>query len=383
MTIPLVDLIAQYEQIKPEVTAAIQEVLAKGQFVLGEEVDRFEQQFARYNQAKHCVAVANGTDALHLTLRALDIGPGDEVITAANTFAATAFAISYTGATPVFIDVRRSDYTIDVELLEQAISPRTKAIVPVHLYGHPADLDGILALSHRYGLKVVEDACQAHGAQYRGLPVGSIGHAGCFSFYPGKNLGAYGDGGAVVTDDDRLADRIRLLRNHAQHVKGVHLSVGFNSRLDTLQAAILLVKLRSLDAWNRQRRTAARRYAELLGGVDVGLPSEAPGVRHVYHLYVIQSDRRDELLRCLRDQDIGAAVHYPVPLNAQEPYRAARTIPQGAPVATSLSRTILSLPMFPEIAHQHISTVAEAIRSFHEQLPGRCPPRRIPASHVS
>jgi dTDP-4-amino-4,6-dideoxygalactose transaminase len=381
--IPLVDLVGQYQHIGTEVIAAVERVMATGDFILGEEVERFEAAFARYCRASYCVAVSSGTEALHLTLRALGIGRGDEVIVPVNTFAATAFAVSYTGAAPVFVDIDATDYTLDVELLERAISRRTKAIIPVHLYGHSADLDAILALADRYHLKVIEDACQAHGAQYRGRPVGGIGHAGCFSFYPGKNLGAYGDGGAVVTGDGELADRIRLLQNFAQRPKNVHLAVGFNSRLDTLQAAVLLVKLPYLDGWNQRRRAAAEQYGQLLSGMGVLVPATRSGVSHVYHLYVIQHERRDELLSFLRAHGIAAGVHYPLPLSRQVPYLAARAVPHGAPVATTLSRKILSLPMFPEITHHQLATVVYAIRSFDESHPTSFDRSRLSIPYVS
>ncbi len=364
MGIPFVDLRGQYNNLREEIIPALEKVMARGQFILGEEVGLFEKQFAKYCGVSHCVTVSSGTEALHLALRALKIGPGDEVITAANTFVATAFAISYTGATPVFVDVNPADFNIDPELIERAITPRTKAILPVHLYGQPADLDPIMDLARRHRLTVLEDACQAHGAQYKGRPVGSFGRAACFSFYPGKNLGAYGDGGAVVTDDPELAERLYLLRNYAQQVKYVHLDLGFNSRLDTLQAAVLLVKLRNLDTWNESRRSAAREYDRLLSGSDVVIPIESAARRHVYHLYVIQHDRRDQLLTHLNNLGISCGIHYPVPLIQQQPYLSAKTVPEGAPVTTLLSKRILSLPMFPEITKEQIQAVVSGIASF-------------------
>ncbi len=320
MPIPLLDLVAQFENIRDEATGAIQNVLQKANFILGEEVEWFEDKFADFCGAGHCVSVSSGTEALHLTLRAMEIGPGDEVITAANSFAATPFAIAHTGATPVFVDVKADDFNLDVDLLEEAITSRTKAIIPVHLYGQPADMDAIRTLAERFELKVVEDAAQAHGAIYRGQTVGTLGDAACFSFYPGKNLGAYGDGGAVVTDNSELADKLRLLRNYGQQVKNVHDSLGYNARLDTLQAAVLLVKLNYLEEWTHLRRAAADRYRDLLATSDVQLPSEKDDVRHVYHLFVIQHDRRDELLAHLKDREIYCGIHYPFPL------------PRGSPV---------------------------------------------------
>lgn len=364
MTVPFLDLVLQYENIRREVVAAVEKVMCKGQFILGQEVDLFEKEFARYCGVNHCVGVASGTDALHVALRALNIGPGDEVITVANTFAATAFAISYAGATPVFVDVNPTDYNIDINLLEQAITDRTKAIIPVHLYGQAADMDGLLGVAHKHGLRVIEDACQAHGADYKGQRVGSFGDVGCFSFYPGKNLGAYGDGGAIVTNNGKLAEEIRLLRNYAQRVKNVHSALGFNSRLDTLQAAVLLVKLRYLDDWNNKRRAAAREYRKLLFDSDVVIPLEKSEAHHVYHLYVIQHEKRDDLLAYLKEQGISWGIHYPIPLNQQKPYLSARTVPDGVPVSTKLSKRILSLPMFPELTKEQIHRVAEGIVSF-------------------
>lgn len=369
MAVPFVDLVGQYEELRGEVMAAVDRVLGSGQYILGDEVETFEHEFARYCGAGHCVGVSSGTEALHLALRALQVGPGDEVITAANTFAATAFAISYVGASPVFVDVNPTDYTIDVEALQAAISERTKAIIPVHLYGHPADMDPILRIAQKHGLGVLEDACQAHGAEYRGRRVGSLGNAACFSFYPTKNLGTYGDGGAIVTNDRHLADQVRHLRNYSQPAKNVHTHVGFNSRLDTVHAAILRIKLRQLDGWNGRRREIARAYGELLSTTPLGLPSERPGVRHVYHLYVVCHPRRDHLLSFLREHGVCGGIHYPFPVSHQKPYALARTVPEGVPVATRLSKRILSLPMFPELSREQIHRVAEVVMAFDGHSP--------------
>jgi dTDP-4-amino-4,6-dideoxygalactose transaminase len=357
-------LIAQYESIRNDIHSAMENVLSNGRFVLGEESYLFEKEFARYCGVDHCIGVGSGTDALHLSLRALEIGPGDEVITAANTFIATAFAISYTGAKPVFTDVKRTDYNIDVDLIEDSITQRTKAIIPVHLYGQPADMDGIMLLAKKYNLRVIEDACQAHGAQYKGLRVGSIGDIGCFSFYPGKNLGAYGDGGAIITNDAGLAEKIRMLRQYGERVKYVHPILGYNSRLDTLQAAVLLTKLRYLDQWNEKRRNVAEVYRDRLSDTDVTVPVEKSEVRHVYHLFVIEHKRRDDLLAALREKHIFCGIHYPIPLNQQKPYSSAKTIPKNVPVASEISKNILSLPMFPEISESQIELVVKAIRNF-------------------
>jgi dTDP-4-amino-4,6-dideoxygalactose transaminase len=364
MSIPFVDLAGQYEEIRDEVLHAMQGVLRGARFILGSEVDQFEAEFARFCGVPHCVGVANGTDALHLALRALDIGPGDEVITAANSFIATAIGITSVGATPVFVDVSPEDHNLDVQYLEAAISPRTKAILPVHLYGQTADMGPILECAARHNLLVIEDACQAHGAQYQGRSAGSFGDAACFSFYPGKNLGAYGDGGAVVTRRDDVAKRLRLLRNYGQKQKNDFSCLGFNSRLDTVQAAVLLVKLRYLDQWNEARRISAGYYSEALGDCDLVLPQELPGRRHVYHLYVVQHEQRDELMRALSEQGIQCGIHYPAPIPYTEPFRGARTVPEGIPVSAAMCRRILSLPMCPRLAPEQISRVAEAVAEF-------------------
>jgi len=362
--IPLVNLVGQYVNLRHEILPAMENVILKGNFILGEEVGLFEKEFAKYCGVKYCVGVASGTDALHLSIKALGIGPGDEVITAANTFIATAFAISYTGADPVLVDVTSTDYNIDANLIEEAITERTKAIIPVHLFGQPAEMDGIMGLAHKYNLKIIEDACQAHGATYDGRPVGSIGDVGCFSFYPGKNLGAYGDGGAVVTNNTDICDRVRELRDYGQKMKYIHGTIGYNSRLDSIQAAILRVKLRHLDEWNEKRARAAQIYGDLLTGTDVVLPVAKPNVRHVYHLYVIQHERRDELNSALNSKGIFCGIHYPVPIVHQKPYLDAKAIPEILPVTNDLSTKILSLPMFPEISEEQIHMVVKAIKSF-------------------
>ena len=364
MAVPFLDLVSQFGNLRDEMLPAIERILQSAQFILGEEVELFEEKFAAFCGAEHCVGLSSGTEALHLALRALEIGPGDEVITVANTFAATAFAIAYTGADPVFVDVRRTDYNLDTDLLEQAISSRTKAIVPVHLYGQPADMDAIMAIAEKHGLRVVEDACQAHGALSGQRPVGALGDVGCFSFYPGKNLGAYGDGGAVVTNNAQLADKIRLLRNYGQRVKNEHSMLGYNARLDALQAAILLVKLNHLADWNERRRGLADSYREALAHSDVILPSENVGTRHVYHLFVIQHDQRDDLRTFLEEHEVYCGIHYPVPLPEAAPFQTARSVPDGVPVATELSKRILSLPMFPEMTAEQVGHVADAVASF-------------------
>ena len=355
--IPFVDLQIQYRSIASEVHAAIEPVMANARFILGEEVRLFEQEFAIFCRARHCISVANGTDALHLILRAFDIGPGDEVITQTNTFIATALAISFAGAKPVLVDCDPETYQLDVKRLEAAITPRTKAIMPVHLYGQPADLDAILAVAKRHGLRVIEDACQAHGAEYRGRPVGTFGDAAGFSFYPGKNLGAYGDGGAITTNDDTLAIRLRALRDYGQSVKYHHEFKGFNSRLDTVQAAILRVKLKRLAAWNDARRRAAAAYAAGLKSIGIEPPREVSHGKHVWHLYVIQVADRARVMQRLADAGVASSIHYPVPVHLQKAYAELGYRRGSLPVAEAAADRILSLPMFPELTQEQVSEV--------------------------
>lgn len=368
MNIPLIDLPGQFRELREEVLSAVEGVMRNARFILGEEVERFEHAFAAYCGAAHCVGLANGTDALHLALRALDIGPGDEVIVPANTFIATAIAVKSVGATPVFVDVSADDFNLDVPLFASAVTPRTKAVLPVHLYGQPADMQAVLRVAADHGLKVIEDACQAHGASYQGRRVGTFGHAACFSFYPGKNLGAYGDGGAVVTDDPEFAERLRLLRNYGQKAKNEFSLLGFNSRLDTMQAAVLLVKLKYLDRWNDIRRAWADAYREELADAGLILPREMPGRRHVYHLFVVQHPERDDLLAHLQSCGVQGGIHYPAPLPHTLPFRAAPSVPVGVPTSATLSRRILSLPMCPQLTRDQLAQVAEAIRSFAERV---------------
>ncbi|MHB0870309.1 MAG: DegT/DnrJ/EryC1/StrS family aminotransferase [Chloroflexota bacterium] len=359
--VPFVDLGIQYQAIRGEIDEAISRVLEGTDFVLGKEVDLFEQEFAALCEVSHAVGVDSGTSALELALRALGIGPCDEVVTAANSFIATALAISYTGATPVLVDVDPESYTIDVSRLEASISDRTRAVVPVHLYGHPADMDPILEISRRNGLFVVEDACQAHGARYKGKRVGSLGHAAAFSFYPGKNLGAYGDGGIVVTDDGRVAEAIRSLRNYGQREKYHHLVRGFNRRLDTLQAAVLRVKLRHLEEWNAARRRHAARYTELLAASPMVLPSEADYAESVNHLYVIRVADRDGLAAHLRENGVATGIHYPIPIHLQPAYRDLGYERGSFPVTEGYADQILSLPIYPELTSELLARVADAV----------------------
>jgi dTDP-4-amino-4,6-dideoxygalactose transaminase len=369
MRIPLVELAGQYQMLRDEILPAMDGVMSRAQFILGDDVARFEEEFAAFCGARHCVGVASGLDALQLALRAVGVGPGDEVITAANTFIASALAITHAGATPVLVDVREDDFNLDPQAVERAITPRTKAILPVHLYGQPARMDEIMDIARRHGLKVVEDACQAHGARYGRDRAGAIGDAGCFSFYPGKNLGGYGDGGAVVTNDPEIAERLRLDRNYGSRVKYIHESDGYNSRLDTIQATVLRVKLRRLEGWNARRRELAALYRELLADADVLLPAEMRGVEHVWHLFVIRHPERDRLIADLHARGIGAGVHYPIPIHEQAPYAGIRTVPDNAPVSTLLSRQILSLPLYPEMTEAQVAEVAEAVRECAARTP--------------
>jgi len=364
MRIPLVDLASQHREIKGELEAAVHEVMERGDFILGEEVARFEDEFAAFCGAGHAVGVASGLAALELTLRAYGIGPGDEVIVPAFTFVATAAAVTFAGAEPIFVDVDPSSYCIDVEHVEAVVTARTRAILPVHLYGLPAEMDGLLRVAKKHGLVVIEDACQAHGASYRGRRTGSLGHAGAFSFYPSKNLGAFGDGGIVVTDDGDVADKIRAMRNCGQKTKNVHELAPFNHRLDTLQAAILRTKLCFLDRWNESRRRIAASYDELLEDCAVVTPVTPIEARHVYHLYVVRSTRRDALQAYLREHEIGSAVHYPTPVHLQ-PFYEGRGFRQGQfPVAERLASEVLSLPMYPFMPGEHLQFVAATIEAF-------------------
>lgn len=362
--VPFVDLAAQYALIGHEVESAMREVLRKTNFILGEEVRLFEEAFAAYCEVGYAVGVDSGTSALELALRALGVGPGDEVITAANTFIATVLAITDSGATPVLVDVDPLTYNIDPEKLARAITRRTKAIIPVHLYGQPADMDAVQEIAQRQGLLVVEDACQAHGARYKGARAGSLGHAAAFSFYPSKNLGAYGDGGMVVTDDPEVAETVRMLRNYGQREKYVHLVPGYNRRLDTLQAAVLGVKLPHLDRWNEARREHARVYGLALQGAAVTLPVVAGYAEPVYHLYAILADERDGLQEALRRQGVAAGIHYPIPIHLQPAYRHLGYEAGDFPVTERCARQALSLPMYPELTPEAIARVAGAIHSY-------------------
>ena len=359
--IPLVDLGAQYQIIKADVRRAIDRVLESSQYVLGPEVAAFEEEFAACCRVEHAIGVNSGTSALHLALLAAGVGPGDEVITVPFTFIATAAAVAYTGATPVFVDVDPVSYNMDPTPLEAAITPRTRAIMPVHLYGQPADMDPIMAVAARHNLTVIEDAAQAHGAEYRGRRAGSIGHIGCFSFYPAKNLGAYGEGGAITTNDAAIAHRLRLLRDWGTESKYHHEVLGYNYRLETLQAAILRVKLRHLEAWTEARRAHASRYDELLAGGLVGVPRARADSRHVYHIYAVRTSQRAELQQALGAAGIQTGIHYPIPVHLQPAFAALGHGPGSFPHAESAAREVLSLPMFAELTDEQILAVAAAV----------------------
>ena len=361
--VPFVDLVQQYRDIEAEVREAVSSVLEKGDFILGAAVREFEKEFATFNQVPHCVGVADGTDALHLALLALGVGPGDEVVVPTHTYIASALAISSTGAKPVFVDCDPVYYSVDIHSIEKALSPRTKAIMPVHLYGHPANMDPILKIAKERKLFVIEDTAQAHGATYKGRICGTMGDVGCFSFYPGKNLGAYGDGGAVVTRDAALAEKIGLLRNYGQKVKYVHTMKGFNSRLDTVQAAVLRVKLKYLCKWNENRRNAAILYKKLLGNGGLGLPGMANYANPVWHLFVVQTGDRPEMQKRLDAAGISHGIHYPIPVHLQEAYRDAGHRRGDFPVSEQLADRILSLPMFPEITEDEIRRVCNVLLS--------------------
>jgi len=363
MSVPFVDLKAQYRTIRGEVETAIHDVIESSGFVLGPAVERFEAEFADYLGVDFVIGINSGTMALQLALLALGVGPGDEVIVPAHTFVATAAAVSHVGARPVLVDVLARSGNLDPSLLDGAITPRTRAILPVHLYGQPADLDPILEFAEPRGIAVIEDACQAHGALYRGLPVGTFGIASCFSFYPGKNLGAYGEAGAVATDDPAIAARIRRLRNHGERERYRHVEIGFNARMEGIQGAVLSVKLRHLDEWNDARRARAANYDAALSDLDLELPGVEPDRNHVYHLYVVRTEDRDGLRRHLADQGIQTGLHYPVPIHLQEAYRGLGYHEGAFPVAERWADRCLSLPMYAELTTAQLDQVVEGVRS--------------------
>lgn len=363
--IPLVDLKAQYLAIKDEMDAAVHRIMDNTSFIMGPEVQKLEEAFAKFCGTRYAIGVASGTAALHLALAALEIGPGDEVVTVSHTFIATAEPIATLGARAVFVDVDPAYFTLDPAKLEAAITPRTRAIIVVHLYGQCADMDAINTIASKHDIPVIEDAAQAHGATYKGGTTGQLGRLACFSFYPGKNLGGYGDGGAVATDDLALTERIRKLRNHGRRDKYVHDEVGYGERLDALQAAILGVKLPYLAGWNERRRHWASRYTELLSDVpEITLPAVRPEGDHVFHLYVIQTSARDELLDYLKQSHVMAGIHYPLPLHLQPAFDHLGYHAGDFPVTERLADTILSLPLFPELTETDVARVAETVRAF-------------------
>ena len=375
MSIPFLNLKPQHQTLKKEILAALEEVLDSTAFAGGSFVTKFEEQFAPYCHTKYAVGVGNGTDALWFALLALGVGPGDEVITVPHTFIATAEAITYCGARPVFVDIDEATCTMDPKGIEKAITPRTKAIIPVHLYGQVADMDPILEIARKHKLPVIEDACQAHGAEYKGRRAGSIGDAGCFSFYPGKNLGACGEAGAVVTNNPELRAKIAMYRDHGQAKKYFHSVVGWNGRMDGFQGAILSIKLAHLPAWTDARRTHAAAYDELLANTHgVLTPIQAKYSRHVYHLYVIRVNDREGLISALGEQGITCGIHYPEPLHLQEAYRNLGYARGAFPVAERVASEIVSLPMYPELTRQDTKAVAAAVKAFvarDEMAPAR------------
>ncbi len=363
MTVPFLDLSAAYLELKDELDAAYQRVMDSGWYILGPEVEQFEADYAAYCEADHCIGVANGLDALHLCLRALGIGPGDEVIVPSNTYIATWLAVSQAGATPVPVEPDERTYNIDPARIEAAITPRTRAVIPVHLYGQPADLDPILDIARRHGLKVIEDAAQAHGARYKGKRIGAHGDAVAWSFYPGKNLGALGDGGAVTTNDPELAERLRVLRNYGSRVKYVHEVPGYNSRLDPLQAALLAVKLRHLDAWNDRRRAIAATYLDGLADTGLTLPHVPTWADPVWHLFVVRHPERDALQRSLSAAGIGTLIHYPIPPHKQDAYAEAGHAADTFPLAARIADEVLSLPMGPQLSAAGVDHVVARLIS--------------------
>jgi dTDP-4-amino-4,6-dideoxygalactose transaminase len=365
MQVPFLDLKAQNDPLRAEILSSIEEVIDKSAFAGGPFVAKFEEEFAAYCQTQTAIGVGNGTDALWFALLALGVGPGDEVITVAHTFMATAEAISYCGAKPVFVDIDATTYTMDPALLEKAITRKTKAIIPVHLYGQMADMDPIMEIAIRHKLPVIEDACQAHGATYKGRKAGSIGLAGCFSFYPGKNLGAFGEAGAVVTNDRAFADKIRVLRDHGQEKKYFHSMVGWNGRMDGIQAAVLRVKLKSLERGNAARRENARLYgAHLVDNENLVLPTSTSENAHVFHLYVVRVKDRDNVLQDLAARGISCGIHYPRPVHLQKAYEGLGLGPGSLPITEMCADEALSLPMFPELTPAQVNAVAQELNAL-------------------
>ena len=364
MSIPFLDLGASYRELRREIDEAIQRVLESGWYIFGPEVEAFESEYATYCDAAHCVSVANGLDALHLALRSMDVGPGDEVIVPSNTYIATWLAVSQCGAKPVPVEPTEATYNMNPALVEAAITPRTKVILPVHLYGQPADLDPIMVIARKHGLRVLEDGAQAHGARYKGKRIGSHGDAVAWSFYPGKNLGALGDGGAVTTNDQDLADRIRVLRNYGSRVKYVNEVQGFNSRLDPIQATVLRVKLHHLDAWNLRRSALAQLYQRGLTDVGLRLPGVPEWAEPVWHLFVVRHVQRDALQHYLNEAGIGSLIHYPIPPHKQKAYSAEGFAPNAFPLASRMADEVLSLPLGPQLPADGARAVCEVMAQW-------------------
>jgi dTDP-4-amino-4,6-dideoxygalactose transaminase len=369
LKVKFVDLSAQHKPLETEIKEVFNRVLANCSFVLGPEVEKFEKMFATYCGAEHCIAVTNGTAALQLVLQGLGVGPGDEVITVAHTFIATAEAINATGARPVFVDIDPVSYTMDPAKLEATITPRTKAIIPVHLYGQPADMDAINAIAGKHNIPVIEDSCQAHGAKYKGRPTGSLGRAACFSFYPSKNLGACGEGGAITTSDPELAKKVRMLRDHGSVKKYEHDFPAYNLRLEGIQGGVLAVKLPHLNGWNENRRNLAKRYNELFAGTKIVTPKQLPYAEHVYHLYVVVVEDREALRKALSEQGIENGLHYPIPLHLQKAYAYLGYQKGDFPVSEHVASNHVSLPMYAELPIEHVEHVAKTVLEILECQP--------------
>lgn len=368
MSVPLVDLKAQYQPLKEEILGRIEEILDGMHLFLGPNVQALEKEFAEFSDVEHAVGVSDGTTALQLALMACDVGHGDEVITVSHTFIATAESIALTGAKPVFVDVDETTYAMDVAQIDAAITPSTKAIIPVHLYGQPADMDVIMDIAEQHDLYVIEDACQAHGARYKGRRTGGLGHLAAYSFYFSKNLGAYGEGGLVTTNDDELAEKVRLLRDHGSPEKYHHTMVGLNGRLDELQAAVLRTKLPYLEGWNQKRREHAARYTELLSDSDVVVcPTAADYAEHIYHLYVVRVPRRDEAFEYLRAHDVGASIHYPIPCHLQSAFEYLGYEEGDFPVTEQVTREIISLPIYAEMTEEQQNYVVDTLLGFFDE----------------
>jgi UDP-2-acetamido-2-deoxy-ribo-hexuluronate aminotransferase len=364
MKLHMVDVLGQYEKIKNEIDKAVLKVVKSGRYILGPEVHEFEQQTAQYLGCKHAIGCASGTDALQIALMALDIGPGDEVITTPFTFVATAETIALLGAKPVYVDIREEDFNIDPALIEGAITPRTKAIIPVHLYGQPAEMDAIMDIAQKHNLHVIEDSAQSMGAEYKGRKVGTIGSFGCISFFPSKNLGAYGDAGMIVTNDDTLAEKARIISIHGSKIRYKHSHIGINSRLDTIQAAILSVKMPYLDTWNKQRYEAAERYDTLFSGMPVKTPVVLPDRTHIFHQYTIRVPKRDALAEYLTSKKIPFGIYYPIPLHLQEAYRYLGYKNGDFPVTEKLTDEVISLPMHSELTMEQQEYIVRMIGEY-------------------